>query len=141
VSFVHRVLDRLGLAAQDFDPTPAGAAADQAVVDLLTLAMLVDGTSSDAERERIRDHLTKQDWPDGTNPFNYADAATARVRDALVDPAKLDALLTSIAERLRSDDDRDFALTLTRELAGLDGTVSDQETDLLDGLRRRFETP
>jgi uncharacterized tellurite resistance protein B-like protein len=138
MSMIDRILDRLGLRTSDFDPTPADAAADQAVVDLLTLAMLVDGTSSDAERERIRAHLTDQDWPDGTNPFGYADAATARVRDALVDPAQLDALLTSIAERLRSDDDRAFALALTRELAGLDGTVSDRETDLLDGLRRRF---
>jgi hypothetical protein len=140
MTMIDRILDRLGIGAEDFDPTAANASAEQAVVDLLTLAMLVDGTSSEAERDRIRSHLTAADWPDGTNPFGYADAATARVREALGDPPALEALLASITERLRSDDDRAFALTLTRELAGLDGTVSDGEADLLDGLRRRFDS-
>lgn len=137
MSVFDRILDGLGLAPEDFDPTDRTP--DEAVVDLLTLAMLVDGTTSDAERERLRAHLATQDWPDGTYPYSYADAAVARVRDALSDPAALERLLASIVERLRSDDDRQFALDLTKELAGLDGTVDASEQHLLDGLRRRFE--
>jgi uncharacterized tellurite resistance protein B-like protein len=137
MSLIDRILDGLGLGADDFDPPDP--AAEQAVIDLLTLAMLVDRTSSESERERIRDHLARQDWPDGANPFGYADAAMARVRHALGDDTLLDELLVSVADRLRCDDDRRFALSLVRELAGLDGTIDDREADLLARLRARFE--
>lgn len=137
MSLIHRILDTLGVG--DDHGTSGGLPAEQAVVDLLTLAMLVDGTTSQAERDRIREHLEARDWPGGSSPFTYADAATARVRAALADDAALEALLASIGERLRSDDERAAALALTRELAGLDGTVDEHESALVEGLRRRFD--
>lgn len=139
MTFVDEILDRLGLGPDDFDPTSLDASADQALIDLLLLAMLIDGSSSEVERERIREHLGRMDWPDGASPFGYADAATARVRTALGDDHALEALLASVTERLRRDDDREFVLRLVRELAGLDGAIGEQEVDLLLALRRRFE--
>lgn len=136
MSLVDRVLETLGLGADGFEPPDP--AADQAVIDLLELVMLIDGSSADVERERIRAHLDDQDWPDGHNPYSYAAEATARVRAALADDAALEAMLTSITDRLRSDDDRDFALGVVTELAGIDGVVDDREAALLAELRRRF---
>jgi hypothetical protein len=133
---VDRILDRLGVRPDQFDPPDPGA--EQAVVDLLQLTSLVDGTSSDAERERLRDHLEQRDWPDGINPWSYAEAAMARVRDAMADASALEALLASITARLQRDEDRAFALDLVRELAGIDGTVDAREAALVQGLRRRF---
>lgn len=135
-SLVDRILDRLGVRPDQFDPPDA--AAEQAVVDLLQLTSLVDGTSSEAERERLRDHLEQQDWPDGTNPWSYAEAAMARVRAAMADASALEALLASITARLPREEDRAFALDLVRELAGIDGTVDAREAALVQGLRRRF---
>lgn len=137
MSLVERILERLGLGTGDFeppDPTP-----DQAMLDLLQLVMLVDGTSTEAERERIREHLEWAAWPDGASPFTYAQESMARVRAALADEAALGALLTSVTERLRTDEDRHFALGLVRELAGVDGTVDERESALVEGLRRRFD--
>jgi len=136
VTFVDRILDRLGVREDQFDPPDPDA--EQAVVDLLQLAMLVDGTSSDAERERLRAHLEQQDWPDGSSPWSYAESSMSRVRAAMADAAALEALLASITARLTHDDDRAFALDLVRELSGLDGTVDAREAALVDGLRRRF---
>jgi uncharacterized tellurite resistance protein B-like protein len=137
MSFVDRVLERLGVAADDFEPPDP--APDQALLDVLQLVMLVDGTSTEAERERIREHLEWASWPDGASPFAYAQASMAKVRAALADEAALSALLASVAERLRSDEDREFALGLVRELAGIDGTVDDRESALVERLRRRFD--
>ncbi len=136
MSLVARVLETLGLGADGFEPPDPQA--DQAVIDLLELVMLVDGSSAELERERIRAHLDAQDWPDGHNPYSYADEATARVRTALEDDAAFEALLASITDRLRSDDDRKFALAVVTELAGIDGVVDDREAYLISELRRRF---
>lgn len=136
-SFVDRILERLGVGADDFEPPDP--APDQALLDVLQLVMLVDGTSTEAERERIREHLEWSSWPDGASPFAYAQQSMARVREALADEAALAALLASVAERLRAEEDREFALGLVRELAGVDGTVDDREAALVDGLRRRFD--
>jgi uncharacterized tellurite resistance protein B-like protein len=136
MSLVERILEELGLGPDGFDPPDPTA--DQAVIDLLGLVMLVDGSSSDVERERIRQHLDDQDWPEGASPYRYFERSAQRIRAALEDEAKLEALLRSVTDRLRSDDDRDFALALVRELAGLDGTIDDREEALLEGLRRRF---
>jgi uncharacterized tellurite resistance protein B-like protein len=136
-SFVDRILERLGVGADDFEPPDP--APDQALLDLLQLAMLVDGTSTEAERERIREHLEWASWPDGASPFAYAQQSMAQVRAALADEAALAELLASVAERLRSEEDRDFALGLVRELAGVDGTVDDREAALVEGLRARFD--
>lgn len=136
MTFVDRILERLGVGDDDFEP--ADPVPDQALLDLLQLVMLVDGTSTEAERERIREHLEWASWPDGASPFAYAQASMAKVREALADEAALGALLDSVAERLRTDDDRDFALGLVRELAGIDGTVDERESALVDGLRARF---
>jgi uncharacterized tellurite resistance protein B-like protein len=136
MSVVDRILEELGLGLDGFDPPDP--AAEQAVIDLLLLAMLVDGTSADAERERIRSHLDRQDWPDGASPYSYFEGAAPRIRRALDDHDALEALLRSITDRLRSTADRQVALDLTTELAELDGTVDDRESALLSGLRRRF---
>jgi uncharacterized tellurite resistance protein B-like protein len=136
-SFVDRILERLGVGADDFEPPDP--APDQALLDLLQLAMLVDGTSTEAERERIREHLEWASWPDGDSPFAYAQQSMPRVREALADETALAALLESVAERLRSDEDRHFALGLVRELAGVDGAVDERESALVDGLRSRFD--
>jgi uncharacterized tellurite resistance protein B-like protein len=137
MTFVDRILERLGVGADDFEPPDP--APDQALLDLLQLAMLVDGTSTESERERIREHLEWASWPDGASPFAYAQQSMARVREALADEAALASILESVAERLRTDEDRDFALGLVRELAGVDGTVDDRESALVEGLRRRFD--
>lgn len=137
MTFVDRILERLGVGADDFeppDPTP-----HQALLDLLQLVMLVDGTSTEAERERIREHLEWASWPDGASPFAYAQTSMATVREALADDTALKQLIESVAERLATDDDRDFALGLVQELAGIDGTVDDREAALVEGLRRRFD--
>jgi uncharacterized tellurite resistance protein B-like protein len=135
-SLVDRILERLGVGADDFEPPDP--APDQALLDLLQLAMLVDGTSTEAERDRIREHLEWASWPDGASPYAYAQQSMARVRAALADEAALAELLGSVAERLRSEEDREFALGLVRELAGVDGTVDDREAALVEGLRARF---
>jgi hypothetical protein len=137
MSFVDRILERLGVAEDDFEPPDP--APQQALIDLLHVAMLVDGTSTEAERERIREQLEWADWPDGSSPFAYAQGSMARARAALADEAALGALLATVTERLPTADDRDFALTLVRELAGLDGVVDGHEEHLLAALRRRFD--
>jgi uncharacterized tellurite resistance protein B-like protein len=138
MSLVQRLLDRLGLASDTFDDD-ARVGAEEAIIDLLELVMLVDGTSSEAERELIRAFVDSREWPAGHNPETYAATAASRARHALGPDGPLTNFLDGISSRLPTDDDRAAAYEAVLELAGADGQVGDAEKALISGLRSRFE--
>ncbi|MBA2283245.1 MAG: hypothetical protein H0W25_18705 [Acidimicrobiia bacterium] len=139
MSIVQRLLDRLGLAPDTFDDDDVRLAAEQAVVDLLELVMLVDGSSAEAERELIRQFLDERQWPGGHNPYSYSEEACARARLALAPGGPLDEFLATVTGRLATDDDRAAAYAAVLDLAGVDGELDEREARLLAGLRSRFE--
>ena len=141
MSLVQRLLDRLGLAPDTFgdDEDDARVQAEEAIIDLLQLVMIIDHTSAEAERELIRDFVDSRAWPSGHNPDSYAEEAMSRARHSLGPEGPLENFLQGVTDRLATDDDRAAAYEAVLELAGVDGEVDDREKELLAGLRRRFE--
>lgn len=141
MSLVATVLDRLGLAADTFgdDEHDARAAVDQAVIDLLQLATLVDGANSEVERVLVREFVGSRRWADRSSPFVYAEESLARARHALSPGGPLDNFLRGVTDRLPTDRDRIAAYDAVLQLVGADGGVHEKEADLVAALRRRFE--
>lgn len=141
MALVDLVLDRLGLAADTFGPDDEDArvAVDEAVIDLLQLVTLVDGVTSDRERELIAEFVGSRRWPAGRSAEAYAAEALTRARHALSPDGPLDNFLRGVTDRLPRDEDRLAAYDAVLQLVRSDGDVHEREVEVVAALRRRFE--
>ncbi len=120
-----------------------GSAADEqsqreAMVDLLVWTMYADNVLTLPENDRIDQVTEEMSWSSPTPPQLYVNTSIARVRDAIDDSEKSEALLNDISERLGSPKMRMHAYEACRDLANADGEVADQEMHFLRSVRAHF---
>jgi hypothetical protein len=111
---------------------------DQAVLDLMELAMLIDRRSGQAERDLILHFVDTRSWPAPENAETYHQESMVRVRAALADAATQEQFLTSVVDRLPTLDDRMFALDLLERMAEAEDPVNSLESGLVDDMRSRL---
>lgn len=120
-----------------------GSAADEqhqreAMVDLLIWTMYADNVLTLPENDRIDQVTEEMNWNSATPVQQYVNVSIAKVRDAIDDESKAEALLNDISDRLGSDKMRSRAYEACRELARADGEVDDREMHFLDSVKSRF---
>lgn len=120
-----------------------GSAADEqsqreAMVDLLVWTMYADNVLTLPENDRIDQVTEEMEWSSATPVQQYVNISIAKVRDALDDGEKGDALLNDISDRLGSGKMRQHAFQACRDLARADGEIADQETQFLEDVRAHF---
>ena len=117
------------------------AGRDRAVLELMLLVMFSDRLSSEAERGLVRDFAESRPWPMATNAEFEIEQATAAVREAQTDPAKLRRLVEDLCIRIDRHDDQIFALDHVVAVAEADGTLDPLELAFLDEFRRELGLP
>jgi uncharacterized tellurite resistance protein B-like protein len=101
----------------------------EAIIDLLLVSMYADNRIATSEDEMLETELYAFSWESGISPENFLNASTARIRAALVDEAKTQALLESIRQRLGSAAAKQRALALCDKLLQSDQNSSEAETN------------
>jgi uncharacterized tellurite resistance protein B-like protein len=132
-----RLFDRLVSRVHD---APHDADSDEAVIDLLALVSLADGTYGVRERDRLQAFVDGREWPANRNPEATLLTSLAHARDAVGDGEKLDAMLDSICERLLVSSHRSHALSAADEIAAADDNVAPVERAIIEHVRRRLRT-
>lgn len=110
----------------------------EAMIDLLLWTMYADKLLALPENDRIDELSAEMEWDSPTPASQYLQVAVSRIRDVLEDPEKAAAEMDSIYERLGSDEMRRNAYTACRDLAKVDGEVSDEEQSFLNAIKQRF---
>jgi uncharacterized tellurite resistance protein B-like protein len=111
----------------------------EAVVELLLLVMIADRRVSADELDEIRAIAEDQGFESDTFSFDqHLGEAMAHVRQALERPDGVEALLTSIDQRVTSTVLRSSLVAAARAVADADDARSDDEQSVLERITRRF---
>ena len=131
------MIERFRKILRQVDPK-ASRPQREALIDLLIWMMYADHVLALPEREMI-DEMAETLNSDETLPLSqYLGASVGKVRRALGDDEKSEALLDDIYQRLGTDDMRHRAYEACRRLAEVDGLMAEPETAFLDRLDHRF---
>ena len=122
----------------DIDLTDFSAAQEQALFDLLILAMYADGHLTTFEDEQLQKLLAAMGHTDEVDRHREFDAAVTRMRPSIqsIHQAKSQALLLAETFTLRSQQKQVFAAI--EQLMTSDHHVSSWENTLLMELRMKF---
>ena len=122
----------------DIDLTGFSAAQQQALFDLLILAMYADGHLTTFEDEQLQKLLAGMGFTEESDRQREFDAAVTRIRPALknIQTAKEQALLLADAFTVRTQQKRVFEAV--EQIMTFDQHVSTWESTLLMELRLKF---
>jgi len=122
----------------DIDVTDFSAIQQEALVDLLILAMYADGHLSTVEDELLQQLLAAMGHKDESDRQREFDAAVTRIRPFVqsIQKAKNQALLLASAFTVRSQQKRVYAAV--QQIMTADKHVSSWESTLLSELRLVF---
>jgi nicotinamide mononucleotide adenylyltransferase len=122
----------------DIDLTGFTGAQQQALFDLLILAMYADGHLTTVEDEQLQKLLASMGYTDEIDRQREFDAAVTRIRPSLksIQKAKEQALLLAAAFTIRSQQKRVFEAV--EQIMTFDQHVSTWESTLLMELRLNF---
>jgi hypothetical protein len=95
----------------------------EALIDLLLVGMYADNMLSLAEDQFLHSEFDGLTWESGISCGAYVDNAIHKVRDALTDSEKREALLVTISTRLGDYDAKQRAMSALDNLFSVDGTV------------------
>lgn len=117
VKILERLFDRETKPRDELSQTER-----EAIVDLLTLGVYVDGHLSVAEDEAFETLTGKMNWESDQDLSYYVYNATERARHARTDEGAIQEYLGFVGERLTSHTSASHALDLLHSLFSADGS-------------------
>jgi uncharacterized tellurite resistance protein B-like protein len=104
----------------------------EASIDLMIMTMFIDKSLKLAEDEILNEYVKNLSWESPLSVDKYFGVATAKVRSALGNAEKMDALLADIKSRIVSEQTKQQILKACQDLAIADKDLSNEEQDFLD---------
>ncbi|MFU8806881.1 MAG: hypothetical protein ACNA8W_23945 [Bradymonadaceae bacterium] len=114
---------------------------NEALVEALAFAKIVDGEIAPEERKELGDALKMLSWQGAYEVESFIDHAVERARALKIDPGQTQAYLLSISERLGEDWLREEAYHISALIALSDRVVVEKERALLQGMVETFDIP
>jgi Tellurite resistance protein TerB len=125
---------RLGfLDVQDFT-----AAQNEAMLDLLVLAMYLDGNLAKVEEARVQQLLTAMGYASAYDRGKAFDASVTRIRRQSQTEEAVAAFAARLAGNFTAADKQRRVYEFWKELTALDGSVSSEESKFLTVVRGVF---
>ena len=122
----------------DVDLTGFSATQQQALLDLLILAMYADGHLTTFEDEQLQKLLASMGFVDEIDRQRTFDAAVTRIRPALQSIQKAKALALGLAEAFTVRSQQKQVFAAVEQIMTFDNHVSAWENTLLMELRMKF---
>ena len=99
----------------------------EAIIDLLLLAIYIDGHLSLAESSEFDTAADSLGWDSITGPSVYISTATDRARNARTNEASVSEFIAFVAQRLTSAGSKERALVLLNRLFTADGKTESEK--------------
>ena len=113
-------------------------AENEALLDLLTLAMYSNGNAADEEIENIKEHCTFMDWRSIVEQSEYIDKSKERAKESLKEDAETIKYLRDIASRLTEPDFRRIAKKAVFDMLHADEILDPKEAKFLGLFKQVF---
>jgi hypothetical protein len=110
----------------------------EAIFDLLLLATYADSTLKLKEDQRLYELVSGLGWRSYQEPTEYADTATARVRQAAESDPATQAFLGKLAATLGQSEAKTFALALLLRLLEADEQTPESELAFYSAAKAAF---
>jgi uncharacterized tellurite resistance protein B-like protein len=110
----------------------------QALLDLLVVTMYVDGNLKAAEEIWVEQALTTMGFQTEYDRNREFDAAVTRVRQHTQTADAARDCAVKLAQKFTIPEQRREVLAILNELAGTDGAVAPEETNLLAAVQKAF---
>ena len=107
----------------------------QALLDLLVLAMYMDGNLASSEEKRVEEVLTAMGFGTEYDRDRAFDASVTRVRQQAQTPDNARACAGKLAANFVTPDQRRRVYDLLSQLTSMDGSVSADESKFLSVIR------
>ena len=122
-----------GMELGDFTPQQ-----NQALLDLLVLAMYLDGNLAQVEEARLKELLTAMGFETDYDRNRELDTAVTRVRRETQTPAAVKACVAKLAANFTTRLHQARVFDFLNELTALDGNVSSEESQFLSSIKETF---
>lgn len=99
----------------------------EAIIDLLLLAVYIDGHLSLAESSEFDSAADSLGWDSSTGPSIYISNATNRARNARTSEDSVSEFIAFVAQRLTSTGSKERALVLLNRLLTADGKTEKEK--------------
>ncbi|RYD68728.1 MAG: hypothetical protein EOP84_29785 [Verrucomicrobiaceae bacterium] len=110
----------------------------EAIFDFLLLGMYADSVLKRVESARLYSLISSVGWESYQTPNEYANLATARVRDASENSGKTGVFLANLNDRLATPEARQFAMVLFLRLIESDKEINAEEDQLYTAAKAAF---
>ena len=114
---------------------------NEALLDVVALAMAADGLLESEERAEASEAIGKLLWADHSGPALYFDGACDRAAEIVADDDRLEAHLAELNTRLEAPWLREEAYYIAARVAAADQEVAPEERELLSRLVAHFNIP
>ena len=133
------MLDQLRKRLKGMGTSAGEQSQREALLDLLLWTMYADNLIALPESEHIEQLAAELSWESPNPPVQYLNKSVSRVRDVHSNPKDAQDFLDDVFDRLRTREMRLEAFQKCRDLAGIDGQISDEENRRLDLIKHRFD--
>jgi len=123
-----------GVDLGDFTPEQ-----NQALLDLLVLAMYLDGNLAQVEEARLQQLLTAMGFETEYDRNRELDASVTRVRRQSQTPAAVKDCAKKLAASFTTREHQQRVFDLLNHLTALDGNVSSEENEFLSTIKATFK--
>lgn len=110
----------------------------EAIFDFLLLGMFADSALKRVESARLYSLISSVGWESYQKPDEYANLATARVRDAAENAGKTRTFLENLSDRLETAEARNFAMVLFLRVLEADKEIQVEEDQLYTAAKAAF---
>jgi hypothetical protein len=122
----------------DIDLTGFSTAQQQALFDLLILAMYADGHLSSAEDDQLQQLLAGMGFAEEPDRQREFDAAVARIRPSIASIQKAKELALGLADEFTLRPQQKQVYGAVEQIMTFDNNISTWENTLLSELRMKF---
>jgi hypothetical protein len=114
------------------------ASQQEALLDLLVLAMYLDGNLAKVEEARVQQLLTAMGFATEYDRNRQFDASVTRVRRESQTAEAVKACSGRLADKFTLPDQQRRIYRMLRELTALDGNISKEESQFLLAIKEKF---
>lgn len=107
---------------------------NEALIDCLALAVVVDGVIETSELAEINDAIKMFEWQSDVAPQDYVDQALDHAAEVLVEESALRVFASDIAERLDEEWLREEAYYISARIVSSDKDLVEEERLFLNAL-------
>ena len=111
---------------------------NQALLDLLVLAMYRDGNLAKVEETRVQQLLAAMGFETEYDRNKEFDASVTRIRRQSQSPDAVKAVAAKLAGNFTAKPDQENIYNFLSDLTAVDGSVSSEENQFLAGIKEAF---